>query len=90
MSAIDRTIQPIASLSGQQIRHYLREGRELALLDVREEASFAQAHPLFAANLPFSRIELEAYARIPRRTTLIIVYDDGEGLAAPAAQSRAL
>lgn len=76
---------PIGSLTGRQIRTYLREGRELALLDVREEAPFAQAHPLFAANLPFSRIELDAHARIPRRATLLILYDDGEGLAAQAA-----
>ena len=36
---------------------------ELALLDVREEDPFAQAHPLFAANLPLSRLELEIHAR---------------------------
>ncbi len=50
-------------------------------------SSFAEAHPLFAANLPLSpRIELEAWTRIPRRGTSIVVYDDGEGLAQRAAQ----
>jgi rhodanese-related sulfurtransferase len=75
-----------ATLSFQQIHAALLERKELALLDVREEAPFAEAHPLFAANLPLGRIELEAYARIPRRDTVIVVYDDGEGLAQPAAQ----
>ncbi|SFI46800.1 3-mercaptopyruvate sulfurtransferase SseA, contains two rhodanese domains [Collimonas sp. OK307] len=70
----------------QQIHAALLERKELALLDVREEAPFAEAHPLFAANLPLGRIELEAYARIPRRDTCIVVYDDGEGLALTAAQ----
>lgn len=68
------------------IRHALLAQEELALIDVREEDPFAQAHPLFAANLPLSKLELEAYARIPRRDTAITVYDDGEGLAAIAAQ----
>ena len=63
------------------VRQTLIDGQELALLDVREEAPFAEAHPLFAANLPLSRLELEAWARIPRRDTPILVMDDGEGLA---------
>lgn len=67
------------------VRAALLERREIALLDVREEAPFAEAHPLFAANLPLSRIELEAWTRIPRRDTSIVVYDDGEGLAPRAA-----
>ncbi|SFD52505.1 rhodanese-like domain-containing protein [Paracidovorax konjaci] len=65
----------------------LRARTEIALLDVREEAPFAQGHPLFAANLPLGRIEVEAWARIPRRSTPIVVYDDGEGLAAQAVQA---
>ena len=75
-----------ATLSFEEIHAALLQRRELALLDVREEAPFAEAHPLFAANLPLGRIELEAYSRIPRRDTRIVVYDDGEGLAPAAAQ----
>ncbi|MEY2620961.1 MAG: hypothetical protein RIT26_781 [Pseudomonadota bacterium] len=63
----------------------LRERREVALLDVREEDPYAQCHPLFAANLPLSRLEADAYSRIPRRDTPVVVYDDGEGLAELAA-----
>lgn len=73
-----------------ELRHYaqLREAllnkEELALIDVREEAPFASGHPLFAANFPLGKLELEVYARIPRRSTPITVYDNGEGLAARA------
>ena len=67
--------------SHAQIRQALLERQELALLDVREEAPFAEAHPLFAANIPLSKLELEVYARIPRSNTPITVYDQGEGLA---------
>ncbi|MDX3775509.1 rhodanese-related sulfurtransferase [Chromatiaceae bacterium AAb-1] len=68
------------------IRQALLARQELALVDVREEAPFAEAHPLFAVNIPLSRLEIEVYARIPRRDTAITVYDNGEGLAELAAR----
>jgi rhodanese-related sulfurtransferase len=67
------------------IRAALLERREIALLDVREEDPHAQAHPLFAANLPLSRLELDVLARLPRRDTPIVTLDDGEGYAERAA-----
>jgi rhodanese-related sulfurtransferase len=71
--------------SHAEIRAALLERREIALLDVREEDPHAQAHPLFAANLPLSRLELEVYARLPRRDVPIVTLDDGEGYAERAA-----
>ncbi len=68
-----------------QIRAAWREGRELALLDLREEDIYALAHPLFAANLPLSRLELEIFDRVPRRDTQIVLYDDADGLIERAA-----
>ena len=69
----------------QHVRAELLAGREIALLDVREEGPHAQAHPLFAANLPFGRLELDAYTKLPRRDVPIVVFDGGEGLASAAA-----
>ena len=68
------------------IRRALLAGEELALVDVREEALYATGHPLFAVNIPLSKLELEIYSRIPRRTTPVTVYDNDEGLAAIAVQ----
>lgn len=74
-----------ATTSTAAIRAALIQKREIALFDVREEGVFAEAHPLFAANLPLSRIELEIHDRVPRIDTQIAVYDDGEGFAQQAA-----
>ncbi|MDZ5648587.1 rhodanese-like domain-containing protein [Nitrospirillum sp. BR 11828] len=74
-----------ATVSPADVRLTLIARRELALLDVREEDPYAQAHPLFAANLPLSRLELEVLDRVPRRDTAIVLYDNGEGLAERAA-----
>lgn len=76
----------VATRSFADIRRALLAHEELALVDVREEAPFAEAHPLFAANIPLSKLELEVFSRIPRRDTAVTVYDNGEGLADIAVQ----
>ncbi|GCL61292.1 rhodanese-like domain-containing protein [Pseudaquabacterium pictum] len=68
-----------------QVRQLLLDRQELALVDVREEDPFAQAHPLWAVQIGAGRIALDAPWRLPRRDVTIAVYDNGEGLAAPAA-----
>jgi rhodanese-related sulfurtransferase len=78
---LDRT----ALATPAQIRTALLAGAEIAIIDVRDEHSFAQGHPLFAAQIPLARIDVEARWRIPRLDTPIVVYDDGAGLARRAA-----
>ncbi|KAA0017495.1 hypothetical protein F0A16_13140 [Salinicola corii] len=66
----------------REIRQALLDKQELALVDVREEARYAESHPLFAINIPLSRLELvDVYARLLRFHTPITIYDNGEGLA---------
>ena len=77
---------PLPLTTTAEIRTTLLERQEIALLDVREEDPFAQSHPLFAANLPLGRLEADAWQRIPRRDTQVVVFDNGEGLAEPAAR----
>ena len=62
----------------QDVRSALLEKREIAFLDVREEDPHAQAHPLFAANFPLSRVELDAYSKLPRRAVQIVTLDEGD------------
>ena len=76
----------LATRSFADIRRALLAHEELALVDVREEAPFAEAHPLFAANIPLSKLELEVLSRIPQFDTAITLYDNGEGLATIALQ----
>ena len=80
-------LSPLPQKGYADVRNALLAQQEIALIDVREEHPFAQAHPLFAANFPAGKLEIEVYTRIPRRNTAIVVYDDGEGLAEPAART---
>ena len=68
------------------VRNKLLNKEEIAFLDVREENPHAQEHPLFAANLPFSRIEIDAYGKMPKKNIPIVILDDGEGFAELSAQ----
>jgi rhodanese-related sulfurtransferase len=63
----------------------LVDGGELALIDVREELIFSQRHLLLARSVPLSRFELKFPALVPRRSTRIVLCDDGDGLAERAA-----
>jgi rhodanese-related sulfurtransferase len=76
----------LPAVTPQDIRARLLLREEIALLDVRHEAAFATGHPLFAANMAADRVAIEAAVRLPRKTVPIVLYDDGEGLVATAAE----
>ena len=68
----------IARTDPQAVRQALLDKTEVAFLDVREEDPHAQCHPLFAANFPLSRVEQDAYAKLPRRESWIVTLDEGD------------
>lgn len=68
------------------VRNKLLNKEEIAFLDVREEDPHARQHPLFAANLPLSRIEVDAFAKLPKKSVPIVTLDNGEGYAELAAK----
>ncbi|PTQ07427.1 thiosulfate sulfurtransferase [Sphingomonas oleivorans] len=75
----------MTDITPQDVRHALLTRTEIALFDLRDEHDFAQAHPLFAAQIPVDRIAIEAGYRLPRKDVPIILYDDGEGLVEAGA-----
>ncbi|KAH2843653.1 hypothetical protein KXW36_009900, partial [Aspergillus fumigatus] len=80
-----QSVGPIQmSVTAKDIRKALIAREEIALIDLREEAEFALGHPLFAAQIPLRRINVEATWRIPRKDTRIVVYDNGEDLVEAA------
>ncbi|HEX7908713.1 MAG TPA: rhodanese-like domain-containing protein, partial [Paraburkholderia sp.] len=79
------SVQAFPTRSFDDVRETLLAHEEIALVDVREEDPHARSHPLFAANLPLSRLELDAPVRLPRLAVPIVVFDAGEGLAERAA-----
>jgi rhodanese-related sulfurtransferase len=74
------------TISATALRHRLRAGGEIAIVDAREEDNFARKHLLMASCLPLSRLETIAPTLLPRLGAPIVVCDDGSGLADRAAR----
>lgn len=72
-------------VSARALREMLVDGKELALVDVREELIFSTNHLLLARSIPLSRFELKFVQLVPRRGTRVVLCDDDDGLAARAA-----
>jgi rhodanese-related sulfurtransferase len=75
-------------VSAQQLKSMIHDGKELALLDVREAGEFGESHLLFATPLPYSRLELDIGALVPRKSARIVLSDDGESGVADLAAKR--
>lgn len=76
------------TLSPAELRTLLLDDREFALIDVREQGAFSQAHLLFAVCVPLSRLELLIGDLVPRKGTSIVVVSgsEGDGLAGRAGR----
>ncbi|WP_414440010.1 rhodanese-related sulfurtransferase [Burkholderia sp. 22PA0106] len=79
---------PVSTVA--EVRAALLARDELAFVDLREEDPYAQGHPLWAANLPLSKLELEAWTRIPRRDTRVVLYGEAGGVDLAPRAARVL
>jgi len=70
----------IETIAITDIRNWIRQNREFAFLDVREESAFSRSQPLFSVNLPLGRIAERARAILPRQDVPIVLFDNNEGL----------
>lgn len=75
----------VASLSPAAVKDAIHGAGERALLDVREHGQYGEGHLFFAANAPYSRLELVVPRLVPNPSTFCILYDDGDGIAQKAA-----
>ncbi len=74
------------TIDARALKEWLHDGREIALLDVREHGQYGESHLFFGVPLPYSRLELDVPRLVPRKATRLVVYDDGAlGVAALAA-----
>src|SRR5207248_8164225 len=60
-------------LDPHAVKAMLSDGRELALIDLREELIFSRNHLLWARSIPLSRLELRFARLVPRKDTRIVL-----------------
>lgn len=63
-------------ISPLDLKQMITGDDEFALIDVREQGSYSQAHLLFAICVPLSRLELLIADLVPHTDTHIVVVDD--------------
>ncbi|MBN9559392.1 MAG: thiosulfate sulfurtransferase [Alphaproteobacteria bacterium] len=68
-------------IDAQTLHGWLDDGRELAILDAREEGEFGTSHLFWAIPCPLSKCELRARALLPCSSTRVVCVDDGRGVA---------
>jgi rhodanese-related sulfurtransferase len=61
------------------LKRWINDGRELALLDAREDGEFGRSHLFWANPCALSRAELRARAILPRKGVRLCCVDGGEG-----------
>lgn len=64
-------------ISPEALHEALLDGRELALIDVREQGVFLESHLFWAVCIALSRLELAVLDLVPRKSTRIVLCDDG-------------
>lgn len=66
------------TVKAADLRRWLQDGTEIALLDVREHGEYGEGHPFLAVSLPYSRLELDIGRLVPRLDTRIVLLDNGD------------
>ena len=76
------------TIKPSELKAQLLTQAELALVDVREQGAYSEAHLLFATCIPLSRLELLAGDLIPRLDVPVVLVsgNDKDGLSAQAAE----
>lgn len=69
------------TIDSKTFRQWLADGKELAVLDVRDSATVGYASPEFATNLPAGQVEAEIDRFIPHKVVRTVLADDGSGVA---------
>ena len=72
----------------EDLKSWLTDGMELALLDVREHGQFGEGHMFLATPAPYSQLEFRVQALVPRPGTRVVVVDDNGAYLARLACKR--
>jgi len=77
-------------VDARELKTWIHDEAELALLDVREHGQFGENHLFFAVPLPYSELELHIARLVPRTATRMVIYGDAATEPAVLAAAQAL
>ncbi len=77
-------------VDAHQLKTWIHDEAELALLDVREHGQYGENHLFFAVPLPYSVLELNILRLVPRKAARVVLYGDQQTERAVQAAARVL
>lgn len=81
----DMTSLSFSLVDAPTLKGWLRDGAEIALIDVREHGQYGEAHLFHGVPLPYSRLELEIGRLAPRLSARVVLYDADGAVSRDAA-----
>jgi len=78
------------TVSAPQLKAWIHDEAELALLDVREAGQYGENHLFFAVPVPYSALEVELPRMVPNPRTRVVLYGDSGTAAVVEASVRIL
>ena len=81
-----KTLTP-SFVSPTQLKKWLHDGKEIALLDVREHGQYGEEHLFYVVSTPYSKLESEVLRLAPRKDVrMVLVGDSNNDLPIKANQ----
>lgn len=71
------------------LKQWLHDGKEIALLDVREHGQYGHAHLFYVVSTPYSKLEYEVDRLVQRKNVRMVLVDQDDTLVGLAAKKLA-
>lgn len=84
------TYSTLRYVDARQLKEWIHDDDEVALLDVREHGQYGEDHLFFAVSLPYSELELHLGRLVPRPAVRVALYGDRRTEHVVAAAARAM
>lgn len=66
-------------VTAAELEAMLSDGKEIAVVDIREHGEYGEGHLFFCVSIPFSRFELDLPRLIPNPHTRVVMYNQDNG-----------
>lgn len=84
------TSQNASHIDPGTLKHWLHDGHEIALIDVREHGQYGEEHLFYIVSVPYSKLESEVQRLVPRKQVRMVVLGDEAGALSHKAIKRLL
>jgi rhodanese-related sulfurtransferase len=75
-------------ITATTLKQWLHDGKEVAVLDVREHGLYGEEHLFYIVSVPYSKLEIEIARLVPRKNVRTVLVGDESGALSSKAYQR--